>query len=191
MTIYFVRHEDRPMDDSTFLIELTDSGKHRAANSLKNTLCKLNINTVYCSPFIRCLQTINPFVKETGLKVNVENCLQEVFWDPKFIEKPNAKLSDEQKILYDVSNKYIPIMESNTLSYPENDSSVRSRINKFSDFIKLKYKDSCSNILICSHMSPVNFLINEFSDDLNRQMMDQYDMGKVSKVEGNNIIFLN
>ena len=191
MTIYFVRHEERPMDDSTFLIELTEAGKNRAATSLKNTLLKLNINTVYCSPFIRCLQTINPFIKESGLKVNVENCIQEVFWDPKFIDKPNAKLSDEHKKLYDVSSKYIPVMEPNTLSYPENDSSVRTRVNRFSDFIKSNYKDSCSNILICSHMSPVNFLINEFSEDLNRQMMDQYDMGKVSRIEGNNIIFLN
>lgn len=191
MTIYFVRHEERPMDDSTFLIELTEAGKNRAATSLKNTLLKLNINTVYCSPFIRCLQTINPFIKESGLKVNVENCIQEVFWDPKFIDKPNAKLSDEHKKLYDVSSKYVSIMEPNKLSYPENDSSVRARVNKFSEFIKSKYKDSCSNILICSHMSPVNFLINEFSEDLNRQMMDQYDMGKVSRIEGNNIIFLN
>ena len=63
MTIYFVRHEERPMDDSTFLIELTEAGKNRAATSLKNTLLKLNINTVYCSPFVRCLQTINPLKK--------------------------------------------------------------------------------------------------------------------------------
>ena len=51
-----------------------------------------------------------------------------------------------------------------------------TRVNKFSEFIKSKYKDSCSNILICSHMSPVNFLINEFSEDLNRQMMGPVHM---------------
>lgn len=191
MTIYFLRHEERPMEDSTFLTELTKNGKDRAASSLKEALIKLKINTVYCSPFIRCLQTINPFIKESGLKVNIENCIQEVFWDPKFQDKPNAKLSDEQKQQYSVSNKYIPLLSSNTLSYPESETSVRLRVNKFSEYLKNKYSDSCTNILVCSHMSPVNFLINEFSENLDRGLMEQYDMGKISYVEGDNILFIN
>ena len=191
MTIYFLRHEDRPMNDSTFHTELTEKGKFRAETVLKNHLLKLNIHKVYCSPFIRCQQTIHPFIKETGLEVNVENCLQEVFWDPKFKEYPNAELSSDEEQFYNVNKKYVPLMRPNTLYYPESDNSVKNRIKKFSDYIKSSSKDQCNNILLCSHMSPVNFLINEFGENFDRKMMDQYDMGKISTIKGEEIIYIN
>ena len=47
MTIYFLRHEERPMEDSTFLTELTKNGKDRAASSLKEALIKQQEKTEY------------------------------------------------------------------------------------------------------------------------------------------------
>ena len=80
MTIYYLRHEDRPLEDSTFYIELSKLGKRRARTSLKSLLLQLDLNEIYCSPFIRCLQTINPFIQESGKIVNVDYGLQEFFF---------------------------------------------------------------------------------------------------------------
>ena len=74
--IYFLRHEERP-DDVTFHTELTESG-HKSSKFLSDKLKNLNITKIYCSPFLRTLQTIHPFTINSGLKVNVDYSLSEL-----------------------------------------------------------------------------------------------------------------
>ena len=189
MTIYYLRHEHRPMNDSTFHTELTDKGKEAARTSLKTLLLQLDIKKVYCSPFIRCQQTIHPFIKRSGLSVNVENCLQEVFWDPKFQEFPLAELDYEQEKLYNVNKDYSSILPPNTLSYPENTVSVRKRVKIFAEF--LKKKNFSDNVLVCTHMGIVNILLSEMCEKIERDEETFYDMGKVSKIVNNELVILN
>ena len=61
MKIYILRHEDRTQDCS-FFSPLTETGLN---NSIKliDHLKNENITKIYCSPFIRTLQTIYPFSK--------------------------------------------------------------------------------------------------------------------------------
>ena len=59
MKIYILRHEQRTKDAS-FFSPLTKKG-HENAKNLVDTLKKLNINKIYCSPYIRTLQTIHPY----------------------------------------------------------------------------------------------------------------------------------
>jgi broad specificity phosphatase PhoE len=61
MRIYILRHEERTID-CTFFSPLTKNGLEKS-NKLVNYLKNLNITDIYCSPFIRTLQTINAFVK--------------------------------------------------------------------------------------------------------------------------------
>jgi len=177
------------MEDSTFNTELTPEGKESARTSLKRLLLTLDIKKVFCSPFIRCQQTIHPFIVRTDLKVNVENCLQEVYWDPKFLDNPNSELNSEQKDFYNVDYSYNSLLPPNTLSYPEDNISVRKRVKLFTDF--LKNKDYSDNILVCSHMGIVNVLLSQMSQSINRSANDFYDMGKVSKIVNDTIVFLN
>jgi broad specificity phosphatase PhoE len=189
MTVYYLRHEHRPMDDSTFNTELTDKGKEAARTSLKRLLLRLDIKRVFCSPFIRCQQTIHPFIDRTDLQVNVENCLQEVYWDPKFIDNPKSELNIQQKEFYKTNNTYKSLLPPNTLSYPEDKTSVRKRVKVFSDY--LKNKNFTNNVLVCSHMGIVNVLLSHMSDTIDRAENEFYDMGKVSKIVDNKLVFLN
>ena len=189
MTIYYLRHEHRPMDDSTFNTELTDKGKETSRTELKRLLLKLDIKKVFCSPFIRCQQTIHPFIDRTDLSVNVENSLQEVYWDPKFLDNPKSELNIQQKEFYKVNNSYNSLLPSNTLSYPENKNSVRKRVKLFTDY--LKNKNYTDNILVCSHMGIVNVLLSQMGNNIDRAENDFYDMGKVSKIVDDKIVFLN
>ena len=189
MTIYYLRHEHRPMEDSTFNTELTDYGKDSAKTSLKILLLKLDIKNVFCSPFIRCQQTIHPFIDITGLKVNVENCLQEIYWDPKFLDKPEAELNLEQKVFYNINNSYNPLLPPNTLVYPEDNISIINRVKVFTDF--LTNKNYTDNVLVCSHMGIVNVLLSQMGKTIDRSKNEFYDMGKLSQIVNDKIVFLN
>ena len=56
MKIYILRHEDRTMD-CTFFSPLTKKGLENSL-SLISLLKEKNISYIYCSPFIRTLQTV-------------------------------------------------------------------------------------------------------------------------------------
>ena len=192
MKIYFLRHEDRPMGDSTFSTELTVKGKYNAENRLKDLLLNLDIDTIYCSPFIRCQQTIDPFTKAANLTVNVENCLQEIFWDPMFEIKPYAQLNEEQSKLYNINRNYQSILPPNTLKYPEHIDSVEKRVSLFTNSIKEQIKAGNTNkVLICSHMNVINVLINQLCDGCTREYDEYYNMGIVSTMENNTLLYLN
>src|SRR5690242_2611715 len=74
--IYTLRHEERE-GSTDYLTELTPKGIQRSETHLCALLESLNIDIIYCSPFIRTLQTILPFCQKTGLKVNIEWSLVE------------------------------------------------------------------------------------------------------------------
>ena len=59
MRLFLLRHEERPKEVG-FYTELTEEGKKNSINKVKQ-LEKLNIDKIFCSPFIRCVQTIEPF----------------------------------------------------------------------------------------------------------------------------------
>ena len=69
--IYLLRHEQRGKSIS-FNSPLTDKGCKRSQNELCDALQTLNIQQIYCSPYIRTLQTILPFCEKYNLKVNLE-----------------------------------------------------------------------------------------------------------------------
>ena len=190
MTIFYLRHEDRPLEDSTFHIELSKLGKHRSKTSLKKLLLELNISEIYCSPFIRCLQTIHPFVRESGTKLNVDYALQEIFFDKNFIRKPSSKLNLRESIHFQVNSNYNSSLEPNTLKYEESMVSVNSRVSNFVNNVLSPHIESKKNILVCTHMGIVNILISNMSK-MKRDPNDFYDMGIVSKIENGDIIFLN
>jgi len=190
MTIYYLRHEDRPLEDSTFYIELSKLGKHRAKTSLKKLLLELNISEIYCSPFIRCLQTIKPFTQESGKIVNVDYGLQEFFFDKNFIKKSKAELSLEEEINFNVNQNYNSTLKPNTLKYQENLLSITQRVENFVNNVLKEYIHSKKNILVCTHMGVLNVLISKMSN-IKRAPNDFYSMGSLSKIENDHIIFLN
>jgi 2,3-bisphosphoglycerate-dependent phosphoglycerate mutase len=76
MKIYILRHEDRTMD-GTFFSPLTQDGLDNAVKLIE-LLNKYNIDCIYSSPFIRTLQTVYPYAKSKGLKINADHSLSEI-----------------------------------------------------------------------------------------------------------------
>ena len=71
MKIIALRHGLR-FDSALYFTPLTAEGLIQADN-LVEPLKELNIDTIYCSPFLRTLQTIYPYCIETNKTVNIEN----------------------------------------------------------------------------------------------------------------------
>ena len=190
MKLYFLRHELRPLNDSTFLTELFDIGKENSEKKLKPLLDTLNIDKIYCSPFIRVLQTIQPFAKTHNIQPSCDYCLAETVTETNFIEKPDMTLTEEQSKEFNVNKYHETLFDKKKLVYPESDNQIEERVKIFCKYLEERYGPSNVTILVASHMDIVNLCLAYFSKkEINRHTY--YEMGKVSTVENNKIVFLN
>ena len=57
MKIYLLRHEER-VHDASFFAPLTKNGLINVSSELLEYLDDLNITQIYCSPFLRTMQTV-------------------------------------------------------------------------------------------------------------------------------------
>tara|TARA_B100002019_G_C21124644_1_gene525162 strand:- start:7 stop:579 length:573 start_codon:yes stop_codon:yes gene_type:complete len=190
MKIYVLRHELRDMSDPTFLTPLLPEGLSRTKTSLKESLNSLDIDVIYSSPFIRALQTIHPYVSENNKKINIEYAICETIDEPLFKEKPDITLNNDQLKFYNVDLLYNSLWNKSTLKYKERKSQMKYRTKMFIQYLKNKYENTDTKILLSTHMWPSNLLLNALG--AKRDIEDEYGMGKISTVDENNtVIFLN
>lgn len=144
--IYLLRHEER-YNTISFETPLTPEGKYKAINNIMPILEQLEIGQIYCSPFIRTLQTIQPFCEKTGKKVNLEWALVE--------SNPNNPIipSSFNRI---INNKYKPFItfcnseDTSLLSFER----LSEKVSRF-----LESLDKNDNILLVTHMPVINAIL--------------------------------
>jgi len=169
MKIFILRHEDRTQD-ATFFSPLTVKG-HTKANQLAHTLKDLKINKIYSSPFIRTLQTINPYIellknKNKNLKINIDYSLSEI-QHPHIIPPKSYQITIPEYIAknFNYNEKYNSIIEPTDFDYPENESCVKKRVKKFIMKLIDEYLSKDVNILIVTHQIVCNTILNVVSKD--------------------------
>ena len=160
MTVYLLRHEKR-FPTPTYFTSLTDEGLENS-----KLLCE-EINTIQpdiilTSPFLRCIQTIYPYVKKYNKKINIDYSLYEFLEDPLFT-KNNYKhtfdeLYDNYPDLKDIINEnYHPFSTIDTITFPEHTfEQLNDRIVPFINYLEETYKNTDKKILIVSHGSIVS-----------------------------------
>ena len=74
--IYLLRHEKRDINNPLFYSPLLEEGL-KNAEKLKYLIEKENIDIIFSSPFIRVLQTIEPYCLYKKKKVNIDFSLYE------------------------------------------------------------------------------------------------------------------
>lgn len=182
MKIYLLRHELRPLQDSTLLTELFDIGKERASGSLKELLLKEPINEIYASPFLRVLQTVNPYSEASNIKIKGEFAITEFVNEPMFEKKPNLVLSDDLKSQFNLDKNYQSMWNPSLVRYPEPRQNLIERTKLFARYLENQYKETDKSILIVSHMDPIQVLLSYFT----KQEYDRtylYKMGRVVKID--------
>ena len=179
MKLYILRHEDRTQDCS-FFSPLTLLGLENS-NKLVPYLKKEHINIIFSSPFIRTLQTVYPYLKETGAHVNIEYSLSELHHSD-IIAKKSAGIYIPEYIAeaFNYNPSYKSLIEPTDINYPE--INVKQRIKKFITHILLNYHVTEDNILLVTHES-VCLSILEYMKKIKPEIdISSYDKGKLVKI---------
>ena len=195
MKIYILRHEDRT-HDCTFFSPLTELGLHNSKKLI--TLLKENdINLIFSSPFIRTLQTINPYLKNYNLTVNLEYGLSEI-QHPDIIPPKSVGIELPLYLAkhYNYNPKYVSYIKHNELNYPENTKGLQNRTIKMIRYIIKEYHATELNILLVTHQGlfdTILKIINKFSsshkNQLNTEIEASYQKGKLCLIFDNDWTF--
>ena len=83
--LYVLRHEERDDVNPLFDSPLTENGFENS-KKLVPLLQRLEIDTIYCSPFLRVVQTIHQYCLQTNkhIKLLKLNFVRTILWALKF-----------------------------------------------------------------------------------------------------------
>jgi len=188
MKIFILRHEDRTQD-ATFFSPLTKAGLE---NSIKliPVLENLNIKYVYSSPFIRTLQTIYPYLKNSNTNVKIDYGLSEIKHED-FIPKCShaTRLPEYMNENFLVDPNYKGSIEAEDIKYPEKEIDVQKRLKAFLKNIISNHLNTDDNILIVTHQIVCNIILKIiYKYGTNKPPIDvinNYSKGAVSLVFDN------
>lgn len=158
MKIILLRHEERGFD-CTFYSSLTDEGIIRSCTSLPEKLYKKKIDYIFCSPFIRTLQTIFFYANDANKKVNLEYGLYEYLHNPYFLLGNwfyTYNQIHDRDLESIVNINYKSIVEKNDFSILENEKNLEVRIQKFMNYLLTHKKYKNKTILFVTHKAVIN-----------------------------------
>ena len=154
MKIFLLRHEMRYICPQ-FDTELTELGK-KNASKLVDILKVLNINIVISSPFIRTIQTIDPFIKENKLSINVDYALYESLQDINIFDFSDIREINTKLYGWDYFDKsYKSSININDLQIGESTNDIKNRTNILISKLLNDKELQNTNILLVSHQTPV------------------------------------
>lgn len=158
MKIFILRHEDRTQD-ATFFSPLTSTGLERS-ELLVDILKKYKINKIYSSPFIRTLQTIQPYCLNCDLKINLEYSLSEIQHPLIIPEKSyQVRLPTYMANNFNYNEKYKSLLDPLDHVYPEDEFNVSKRVRKFLNTLFNNKITKNDNILIVTHQVVCNEIL--------------------------------
>ena len=175
MKLFVMRHEKRELSDPSFETPLTTEGMENAkklASFAQSNMDK--ITHIYTSPFLRCLQTIEPLIKSTEPKPQV-NCDYSLF---EYLHSEISNLFNEIKTPENkyLSKTYVSKTDKNEIKAPESKIDVSKRVNKLKNHIKNTHQNTNDVVLIVTHMS----IVNEF---LQKDSHEHFPMGQITQIQ--------
>ena len=158
--MYVVRHEKRPVEDPSFFVSLTEEGLSDSADAVRAKLLAANITKVYASPFRRVLQTVHPFLSESGLKANVDWALYE---HPEPNPEPITALPDDFHALFPIEKTYEPSVPGPAIAARNRDfDDVHTRIREFVRKLSETHGEG-DILLLATHQTSVHSLLHQQS----------------------------
>ncbi len=158
-TAYLIRHaQSRPsssIEDPAW--PLSRLGFEQA-ETLGSLLESLDITRVYSSPYVRCLSTIEPFVKRSGLDLIVDEDLRE----RKLVEA----------IRKDFGEVWRRSWEDFAFALPGCESSLDAQ-SRFVDAVRRIVRVESGTIGICAHGNVMGLLLNHLESGYGREEADR------------------
>lgn len=148
MGVYLLRHEAR-IRDTSFTTPLSPEGRRKAQDTLPSQLAQINPQTIYCSPFLRTLETIAPYCRASKTTVCLEWALVESY--PQSVHEIRAVQQEYRDIL---DTNYISYgmarVDTEQFTYDELQNNVR-------DF--LRTLPTQGNTVLVTHMPVINAIL--------------------------------
>ncbi|KAI8144762.1 histidine phosphatase superfamily [Fennellomyces sp. T-0311] len=144
---------------------LSELGLKQAAE-LGDYLKDKHIERVYCSPFYRCLQTVTPLIKATGVPLYLDNSMSEWYGEAYERYRNPAPIEKLKDAFPEINTDYvssIPLPE-----YAENVSACHHRVREGLDILidKLdKEPNGPSVILLAGHAASVIAAVRSLLDN--------------------------
>ncbi len=186
MSLYLLRHCERYLSPE-FYTELTTYGKN-CSKSLIIPLENLKINEIYCSPFIRTLQTVAPYAKLTNILIKPENAIYECIREPFFKRTDfrygiNDAIKEFPEFKDIIQTDYVSECDLEDIVCSDDLKDVYDRIVPFIDNIK-KRVETGNNILLVTHRTTFNIIRDyiEKGSFLNRDPTWTPNEGDIVKV---------
>ena len=85
MALFLLRHEKR-YSEPTFFTSLTTNG-FKDSKLLINKIHTIQPDIIISSPFLRCIQTIYPYLNQYNKEINIDYALYEFLDNPIFTKK--------------------------------------------------------------------------------------------------------
>ena len=166
MELYLLRHEKR-YSSPAYFTSLTEAGLQNAEN-LVDTLKKYDFDEIYCSPFLRTVQTILPYLKKTNKKINIEYSLYESCDDPCFtISNYHNNINSLENYIPNLY-QYINLDYTSYLDrvlFKEKKEEILIRLKNFIKKIKEDNKNTKKKILFVTHMCPIKLIMKEYLNE--------------------------
>jgi len=184
MKLFVLRHEERDLTKPFTTTQLTDTGKHRAATSLKRQLEKEDINVIYSSPFLRTLQTVCPYAKSKAIPIRVDHCLHEKIVDDDFKDPEcwDFELEYHIKSQFKIDSYYKGHGSAKDVIFPETEAVINRRVMKILGHIEHTHGSTDDRVLICTHMDIVNTIVRHYDHSYGAPF---HAMGKLMQVNRN------
>lgn len=178
MRLIILRHGIRgPIP--TFMTSLTSEGLEQV-QKLADKLLPIQIDEIYCSPFLRTVQTIYPYCIKMNKIVNIDNgiyeCTHNKCFTPDNYKGTVKDFEISHNNLHKIINKdYQSYIKLDEIECNENFYQIRDRVYKFLNYLLKLYGNTNKTVLLVTHMASCN-LIKRFFDN-KTEMNHYFEMG--------------
>jgi len=174
MPVYVLRHERRS-SDASYNSGLTAT-RLSYSIQLADTLEKLNNKKIYCSPFIRAIQTVHPYSTKFNIPIQVDYALIEFIHNSSYLSHPfKIQMTDDERSYWNISPNYISSHSFGEI-LNETEENLNNRISKFVSYLRQANPEpEDGNILIVSHQTPIKCLIKTVNNSSRMLNMGEID----------------
>lgn len=182
MKIIILRHVER-YESPRYFTPLTINGLIQADKLI--TDLPDDIDCIYCSPFLRTIQTIFPYCKQHNKKIKIENSFYERCNSPDFNHhnyRHNIKELDQSwgYLSSIIDNNYKSKYLSSNIQVNPEDKKIINRIFPFIYKLCKKYKNTDKTFLIVTHKGICNAIKKVFKKETG--LRNDFPMGHFEEI---------